>query len=425
MSLIRLGFWAASGAGSASYWLSLLGGTGSDYAWGIATDSGNNSYAGGHSYTGSSDDFLIAKRDSDGAIGWQRNLGSSGKDQCFSVAIDSADNAYFAGVTNSIGAGGDDAIIAKYNSAGVIQWQRVFGGSNTEQAYSVATDSSNNVYIAGITTTTGGRSDDYLLVKYNSGGTLQFQKSYHSGGEKAEAVGVDSSDNVYLIGDGGTLVKTNNAGTIQWQRKLDGVLRGKGISFDSSDNVFVAYEYNPSGKDFLLAKYNSSGSLQWQRTLTGASDEISQAVTVDSFGNCYVFGSTASEGVNANGFLAAKYSSAGVIQWQRVLGSSGNDFGYGASIDSDNNLHLVGRTSSAGTGSNDFFHAKLPNDGSLTGTYELDSVNFVYAASTLTAATSTLSDSAGSMSEHTLSLTDNSSTLTDSTASATSYLVEL
>ena len=338
MSLIPFGFWAASGAGSVSYWLSTLGG--------------------------------------------------ASNDQGYSVAIDSSGNSYFLGWTQSAGAGNDDLLLAKYDSLGIVQWQRVLGGASLDRGSSVAIDSADNVYVLGHTGSTGAGSNDFLIAKYNSSGTIQWQRVLGGVGEDAGlSVATDSYNNLYVLG------------------------------YTVSTGAGVA--------DFLLAKYDSSGSIQWQRTLGGASYDIGTSVAIDSADNVYVLGRTDSTGAGSYDFLIAKYNSSGTIQWQRVLGGASNDRGTSVSIGSSDNVYVLGYTSSTGAGSDDFLLGSLPNDGSLTGTYVLDGVSMVYAASTLTAATATLTTATSTLTAATSTLTAATSSLTAASASLTSHLVEL
>ena len=176
---------------------------------------------------------------------------------------------------------------------------------------------------------------------------------------------------------------------------------------------------------FLLAKYNSSGTLQWQRILGGASSDIGRGVVVDSSDNVYLVGQTASTGSGGTNYLIAKYNSSGTIQWQRSLTGSGTDEAYGVALDSKDNLNIVGLSASVGAGGNDFLIAKLPNDGSLTGTYALNSVNLTYATSSLTAATSTLTGATTTLTSSTSTLTAATPTLTSSTSTLTTYKVTI
>jgi len=388
MSFILLGILNSQASGGGlTYWLSTLGGASGDQGQSVAIDSDNNLYVlGFQASTGAgSNDFLLAKYNSSGTVQWQRILGGASNDRGYSVAIDSSDNVCVFGYTSSTGAGAQDFLLAKYNSSGTIQWQRILGGASNDIGYSVAIDSSDNVYVLGYTGSAGAGSD-FLLAKYNSSGTIQWQRILGgAGSDYGQSVAIDSSDNVYVFGS------TRSTGAV--------------------------------AKPVLLAKYNSSGTIQWQRILGGAGSEEGNSVAIDSSDNVYVLGRTTSTGAGQDDFLIAKYNSSGTIQWQRVLGGASGDTGYSVAIDSSDNVCVFGHTASTGAGSNDFLLAKLPNDGSLTGTYVLDGVDMIYATSTLTAATSTLTAATSSLTAATSTLTAATSTLTDASASLTEHFV--
>jgi uncharacterized delta-60 repeat protein len=442
MSFMLLGILNAQAAfAGLAYRLQTLGGTLGDYGESIALDSSGNIYVFGQSRSAGQggNDFLLVKYNSAGVIEWQRTLGSASSEQGFGVAVDSSNNVYVTGPINGEGAGGSDALIAKYDGSGTLQWQRVFGGAETEQNYGVRTDSSNNVYIVGYTPQ-GAGGIDALIAKYNSSGTFQWQRILGlTSFDRFLSIAIDTSDNLYALGftystgAGGNdflLAKYNSSGTIQWQRVLGGTGSDNGYSVatDSSGNVY-AFGYTGStgagSNDFLIAKYNSSGTIQWQRVLGGTGSDIGRSVAVDSSDNLYLLGYTGSTGEGAADFLIAKYNSSGTIQWQRVLGGAGSDEGHSIALDSSDNVYVFGPTFSTGEGDADFFLGVLPNDGSLTGTYVLDSVNMVYAASTLTAATSTLTAATSSLTAATSTLTSATATQTSASASLTEHRVDL
>jgi len=429
MSLIRLGFWAASGAVPAiRYWLATLGSASGDEGQGVAIGSEDELYL-----TGFGEGAYVIKYDSSGSLVFDKQFASGGVTRLYSIAIDSLDNLYASGWTTLAGAGSTDFLLVKYNSSGTIQWQRVLGDSDPNQSFAGAIDSADNFYVCGRVL---NPSWLFQIAKYNSSGTIQWQKELGNGDEQAYGIVADSSDNVYVAGytestgAGGKdflLAKYNSSGTIQWQRVLggSGIDYGLSVTVDSLDNVYVAGYTDSTGAggfDFLLAKYNSSGTIQWQRVLGDDGTQEAHSVTVDSSDNVYVAGESSTGSFN---FLIAKYNSSGTIQWQRVLGGSGGEVAYSIKINSENDICVVGNTDSTGAGGEDVFIAKLPSDGSLTGTYVLDGVNIVYAASTLTAATSTLTAATSSLTAATSTLTAATSTLTDASASLTSHFVEI
>src|SRR5690606_8329651 len=104
-------------------------------------------------------DAFVVSFTGTGALSWGSYLGGSGNDQAFGIALGSSANVLFvAGSTTSVdfpktGAfqstigGGLDAFVARFN-ASTLQWSSYLGGSNPGQAYAVAADTTNNVYVA-------------------------------------------------------------------------------------------------------------------------------------------------------------------------------------------------------------------------------------------------------------------------------------
>jgi len=363
------------------YWIATLGGASNqEISFGIAIDSSGNCYVTGYDNTTNptSLEVLITKYNASGVIQWQRVLGGVNNDQGQSIAVDSSGNCYVTGFTSSSGAGGQDVLITKYNTSGTIQWQRVLGGSSSDDGYGIAVDSSGNCYVTGSTDSTGAGNLDVLITKYNTSGTIQWQR----------VLGGSSSD------------------------------AGYGIAVDSSGNCYVAGYTGSAGagnNDVLLAKYDTSGTIQWQRVLGGSLSDIGNGIAVDSSGNCYVCGATNNAGAGGSDVLITKYNTSGTIQWQRVLGGSSGDNGYSIALDTSGNCYIAGYTNSAGAGG-EVLILKIPGDGSKTGTYGI----WTYQSSSLTAATSSLTASTSSLTAATSSLTDAASTLTDASSSLTS-----
>jgi len=441
MSFMLLGILNAQAAGGGSpYFLATFGGAGNDIGFSTAIDSGGNIYVAGQ--TGSSgagsNDFAIAKFDSSLTIQWQRTFGGTGDDIAYSLTLDSSDNVYVVGQTDSAGPARESILIAKYNSSGTIQWQRVLGGTLPEMGKGVTTDSSGNVYIVAESRSASGANHSFYVAKYNSSGTIQWQRMLEGGNNYGYGIAIGSSNDVYAVGATSIafvsvnrfqIVKYNSSGTLQWQRMLSGSDpdTAYAITLDSSDNIYAVGETRSAGagqQDFLIAKYNSSGTIQWQRILGASGSDLGLSVSVDSLGDVYAAILAEPTG-SGNTTVIAKYNSSGTIQWQRKLGGTSYAETNSIAIDANDDLHLLGRTYSAGAGSNDFFLATLPNDGSLTGTYTLDGVDFDYEVSSLTAATSSLTASTSTVTASSASMTSSTTSLTDASSAFTTEIVSL
>ena len=293
---------------------------------------------------------------------WMSILSSPSLTLGYGVTIDSSGNVYICG-QGVDSAGATIAFVSKWNSSGVLQWQRtltdVYSPPNTI-LQNITVDSSGNVYVCG----SGLNASNFnvqFIAKWNSSGTLQWQRTLNSaGGYKTQTdaslgIYVDSSSNVYVCGNGAdgagngilSLSKWDSSGTLQFQKKLVGSsvsLKGTGITLDSSGNIYVCG--NTQGRVFI-SKWDSSGTLQWQTSVgnpgavAGASGN---ATVLDSSGNVYVAGG----GQNSAGYaiqFIAKWNSSGTLQWQRTLtdvNSTPGGSAYGISIDSSNYIYVCG-----------------------------------------------------------------------------------
>jgi hypothetical protein len=418
------------------YWIATLGGATTDYGTGIAVDTSGNVYVTGltQSSGAGSDDVLIVKYNTSGTIQWQRTLGGAGNDLGQSIAVDTSGNVYVSGYNTSSGAGGGDVLIAKYDTSGTIQWQRTLGGASNDYGYGIAVDASGNVYITGYTASSGAGGQDVLIAKYDTSGTIQWQRTLGgASNDFGNGIAVDGSGNVYITGITGSsgaggfdvlIAKYDTSGAIQWQRTLGGASTdyGYGIAVDGSGNVYVTGSTNSSGagnNDVLIAKYDTSGAIQWQRTLGGASTDYGTGIAVDTSGNVYVTGLTQSSGAGSNDVLIAKYNTSGTIQWQRTLGGASSDIGNDIAVDGSGNVYVTGHTDSSGAGGQDVLIAKLPADGAFTGTYGA----YTYATSGLSTATSGLSTATSGLSTATSGLSAATSGLSTATSALTSSII--
>lgn len=366
-----------------------------EFAWDIAIDnSSGNIYVAGRTDGGIDGntssgglDLFVAKYNSSGTKQWTRQLGTSSTDWAFGVALDTSENVYVAGRTSgsldgNSSAGNEDMFLVKYNSSGTKQWTQQLGTSETENVYSIATDSSGNIFVTGSTlgdlddnSSTTGTS---FLVKYNSSGTNQWIKQV-AGSWYGSGVATDSSGNIYLMGsasgsiDGKTylgscdlfVIKYNSAGTKQWTT-MHGTTGHEcpnyywnGIAVDSSGNIFVSGGTtgafsgftNAGSTDIYVVKLNSSGTVQWTQQLGSSYEDNSYDLVIDSSSNIYVVGNN-NQDVDFDGntsqggkdIILIKYNTSGTKQWSRQYGSSDWDYGRGIAIDNSNNIYVTGYT---------------------------------------------------------------------------------
>ena len=269
---------------SENYWVTKVQGT-SINGYTVAVDdvTGNVFFGGANAMTGTGDTALIGKLNIDGSHAWSRSFtsNSSGTEYFLGMDVDSSGNVYAVGWCNnsSFTNGSNDAIIVKYDTDGNLQWQRSLGHNSTDRSYEIHIDSSDNIFVVGNTTQSG---NGYVLVaKYNTSGTLQWQNSF---GDSVETYGYgitsDSSGNLYVCGpyftaDRKTSVfKLNSSGTVQWARQItnpttSGDVFGTNIAVDSSGNVYVLMNGEGSGhpSEWRIVKLDTSQNISWERNI--------------------------------------------------------------------------------------------------------------------------------------------------------------
>ena len=435
MSLIPLGFFAASGGAAFSYYISLLGGTGQEYAEDLIIDSAGrlvtNGRYGSSGGIGSADYYLTALN-TDGTVALEKAFGTGGADYGYRVAVDSSDNIYIGGRD------GSNMVLGKFDSAGSLLGQVLVDQGGYDQiSGGVRVDGSGNIYLAGLSNALGANNN--FLVCLNSSFAIQWQRILKptSGASTWGFLELDASANSYVVGQtqgttaglyDGLVAKYNSSGVLQWQRRIGGTGNdyGKGIAVDSSGNVYAAVQWTSGTNKSLLVKFDSSGGTVWQRYMgNGTGSTYPARVSVDASDNVYVAGVTNETGAGGDDWFVAKYSAGGTIQWQRSIGSSGTDSLLGLDVDADSNIYLAGFTGAAGSGSDDNMYAVIPGDGSLTATVTLDGVNFVYQASSLTEGAGTATIAAASNTDNAGSATASTPSFTAATVTNTQYLETL
>jgi hypothetical protein len=155
-------------------------------------------------------DAFLTKYDTTGALLWTRQLGSTVDDDCRNVYADGAGNVYISGFTSGSlqgsNAGLTDAFVSKYNSTGTLQWTRQLGTTSTDYSYGVTADALGNVYISGTTSGhfqgSGAVNEDAFVAKYNSAGVLQWtqQLGTTTKADRNFTVSADTLGNVFISG---------------------------------------------------------------------------------------------------------------------------------------------------------------------------------------------------------------------------------
>lgn len=289
------------------------------------------------------------------SIEWQKALGGTHGESANAVQQTSDGGYIVAGNSMSNDGdvtgnhGGGDYWIVKLNPAGGIQWQKTLGGSNVDDAQSIRQTTDGGYIIAGSSNSGDGDISgnhgnyDYWIVKLDSNGNLQWQKSL--GGSS-----MDMAQSIQQTSEGGYIVAGSSSSN-------DGDVSG-----------------NHGGGDYWIVKLDINGNIQWQKSLGGSSSEQVNSVQQTFDGGYIIAGTTVSTdgditvSYGNNDFWVVKLDSGGNMQWQKTLGNIGDNIGYYAQQTFDGGYIAVGtsfNSSNLESGLPDYWVIKLSNNGTI------------------------------------------------------------
>lgn len=150
-------------------WNKALGDPEALYAYSIVqTSDGGYAYAGDKRSLHVGNDIYLVKTDSAGNLQWVNSYGGDNDDSCSSV-VQTSDGGYvLAGRTQSYGAGNWDFYLVKADSNGVLEWQKTYGGAFDDGAYCVIETSDGGLALAGYSHSYTNGGYDMWLVKVSA-----------------------------------------------------------------------------------------------------------------------------------------------------------------------------------------------------------------------------------------------------------------
>lgn len=184
-------------------WFQTWGGPDGDFCGSMDLDSFDNIYLTGDtgSYGAGSSDLFLIKYGGSGNFLWETLWGASAYDAGEAIVIDSSDNIFIGGSTTSYGSGGWDFCLLKYDTNGNFKWYQTRGGIDTDYCNAIALDSNNNIYLAGETESFSASGRDYYLVQFNIAGIFQWDFLWGgSNSEECYTLKIDKFDNIFMGG---------------------------------------------------------------------------------------------------------------------------------------------------------------------------------------------------------------------------------
>ena len=144
----------------------------------------------------------VLKLKPDGDVEWSRIYDGLGADEGSAVAIDSKGDIIVAGTTDSFGNGYEDVWVLKLKGNGSVIWQRVYGGSNNDEARGVAVDKSGDVVVVGRTWSFGANITEGWALELAPNGNVLWAKAYGGAGYSGfNSVAVTPEGSPVIVGE--------------------------------------------------------------------------------------------------------------------------------------------------------------------------------------------------------------------------------
>ncbi|MEO0286250.1 MAG: hypothetical protein ABIM31_05520 [candidate division WOR-3 bacterium] len=360
-----------------NYWQRTYGGSDYDYAYSICPASGGGYVVAGYtrSYWGGYPDVYLLKIDEGGNKVWERTYGGSHYDEAYSICPASGGGYVVAGYTSSYEADYYDVYLLKIDESGNKVWERTYGGGNWDCAYSICPASGGGYVVAGYTWSyeAGG----VYLLKIDENGNKVWERTYGgSDYDKAYSICPASGGGYVVAGYTGSyvtghdvyLLKIDENGNKVWERTYGG------SNYDGANSISPApgggyvvagytYSYGAGESDVYLLKIDESGNKVWERTYGGSNYDEAYSICPASGGGYVVAGFTWSYGAGYYDVYLLKIDESGNKVWERTYGGGNWDYAYSICPASGGGYVVAGYTLSYGSGEADVYLIKIDENG--------------------------------------------------------------
>jgi hypothetical protein len=306
---------------------------------------------------------------------WEFFYGGPGEDRARGIIQTSDGGFAFVGRTTSYGVGGNDGWLVKTDANGVVQWNQTYGGNLNDDLISIIETADKGFFLAGTTESFGNGENDIWLIKTDSIGNPEWNKTFGSTGIDELNKLVKTSDGGYILcGRYNTppdawLIKLDSDGNEEWNKTFGGIRFDRlysVIEVSSGGYLSVGRTGNsPTDEnhgDLIAYRHNSTGHEVWNVTYgTNVGDDRGYNVIESADGSFIVLGmlfhNTKSEEI-----WLLKLSENGTKVWEQLFGGSQQDWG-NTLLKLDDGYLLTSHSKSFGSGNGDNWIIKVDNNG--------------------------------------------------------------
>ena len=301
-------------------WNKTFGGYSWDYGLSVQQTMDGGYIVGGNSIVETcadcwSNDFILIKTDSHGEEEWTKTFGGDDEDKGLSVQQTTDGGYIITGLTYSFGNGDKDIWLIKVDSQGEKEWDQTFGGSSGDEGSSVQQTIDGGYIITGYTTGRDGWAEAWL-IKVDSQGEQEWDRifdgsdgSYIASGQFVQQTidgGYIITGGQYYSGFRGRdiwIIKTDSQGGEEWNRTFGGGGEEQGycVQQTTDGGYIITGHTNSYGNglyDAFLLKTDTQGVEEWIQTFGGSDYEYGNSVQQTTDGGYIITGTTGSLGSN-------------------------------------------------------------------------------------------------------------------------------
>ena len=283
------------------------------------------------SYGNGSDDIWLIKTTADGDQVWNMFYGENGSESGAAVQQTNDGGYILVGKSFSEENNSFDIWLIKTDSEGNRSWSHLIGGPGIEEGFYVQQTTDNGYIIVGTTTSYGNGMDDIWLIKTDSEGNRQWNKTFGgAGGDKGFSVDQAQDEGYFITGcfncdsneSNVFIIKTNREGQQLWSQNFGGSSYEWGrYGHQTDDGGYIITGLTTSlgdgSSDAWLIRTDSQGQEIWNKTFGGVSGDGSSFVQQTNEGGYIFIGYTTS------------FESSGSDIWLIKTDSSGDTEPYG------------------------------------------------------------------------------------------------
>ncbi|MFC1860188.1 PKD domain-containing protein [Chloroflexota bacterium] len=301
---------------------------------------------------------------------WDQTFGSIYNEGACSVHQTMDGGYILAGFTEINGMDNWDVYLVKADSSGNMEWEKTFGGNGYDIARAVQQTNDGGYLIAGATESYGSGLSQVYLIKVDTSGNIEWEKTFS--GMEAFSLQL-TTDNGYIVTGSSSscvyLLKTDDSGNMEWEKQIggDGSQHGRSVYQTADGGYAVAgLEVNVDGiQDGYLVKTDASGNVEWEQTYNTDSKDDLFSVQQTTDGGYVMAGTTESYEMDIHDVYVIKTDVLGNMEWNQTFGGSGYDYGRFIYQTTDGGYTVAGTTDSYGAGLRDFYLVKSDATGNV------------------------------------------------------------